>query len=398
MYKVVRYIFVFLLMYLLPLDVGGVKVSYLFNFFILFFIFYKLAKISISWNLLGVILFAYSIKILFSGGLYYAPVSTIVDGFKSILLPSILIYLYNYYKPREVYSFCLEISVFFALSTLPFLLELVKPVKSGYNLASFGENDTSGFIGFFENSHTAASCLAFSALFLINHLVYFWKNLKLEKRTFLIAVVLLTLLCLYKTYVRTGYLMIIVGVISIGVANFKVRYLVPYFIGLLTSFFLGFWVYERDSTLQNRLMDNNIYAENTMGSGRLEFIDASMEIFINSNLLENIFGLGIGKYQTEMGKIVGMEIYAHNGFVTALLRDGLIGFFLFCFISVFLIKKASECQSKLYKSLSISVVMSYLAYQLVQGNVISSIMEIFLGFLFVLMFSEKKCNMNNSHI
>ena len=113
----------------------------------------------------------------------------------------------------------------------------------------------------------------------------------------------------------------------------------PVFVALI-GFSLYF--YSKDTALQGRVMQQTIYNNDTdeqtydqISSGRLTLSLVNLESYWESNLLSKLFGMGF-QYSTDvMYKKIGMRKVSHNGFVDALVHNGLLGliFYLIYFKS-----------------------------------------------------------------
>lgn len=385
------YLFIFTLLYLQVINIGPVKISFIFNGIILFYcstmIIYKKNTLITpigKWSLLS------SLKVLISYGVFYNLSSVFIDSMKSITFPIIYLYLINFRNFTEIKRMSIFLSFLIISSSIPFLLNFINPINSGYNLNIFGSTN-SGFIGLFENSHSASVIVSICLLVLI----YF---VLLEKRTdfyvkrykiILIITILLGFYVEYKTYIRTGYLFLAVGLITFVIYSFNFKNIIYYIIFFIPTLFILFYVFNNDATLQARLLDNQQYssgnAEKDLGSGRILFQLSSIKIWLNASFGEKIIGIGQENFMERMEPLVGMKIYAHNGFMTFFVKDGIAGLFLYLRYNFSLI--SSSIKSKMTnKLLPIAISFSYISYQMVQGGVISSIMEIMLALIFSLLY------------
>ncbi|MHA6249629.1 O-antigen ligase family protein [Pontibacter sp. CAU 1760] len=387
---VVYYFIILVVLYIQPLEIGAIKITILFNVtLLLYFTLFLIRRRKIRLNKLGRFSLLSAIKTFFSVGVIYSPFNVLVDTFRSLIFPITYIFLFNKFSSLYLAKTLIIVSFVIISSSLFFVFGILVPINSGYDLSIFGSY-ASGFIGVFENSHSASATLSISIIILLYFLFINHNYFKLSKvYTFCLYITLaLGLYILYKTYIRTGYLMLVVGVMVLYLKTFKRSYIIPSFIiGILTLFLLSY-LYNNDSTLKSRLSDSQEYSTGDktkdLGSGRVIFQLASIEIWNSNNFEEKILGMGLEPYKDEMEKKVGLKIYAHNGFTTALLKDGLVGLLLFVFFifSIYYLTVNSYSQHKL---LGLSVFWSYLAYQMVQGGVISSVMELILALIFALV-------------
>jgi len=170
---------------------------------------------------------------------------------------------------------------------------------------------------------------------------------------------------------------------------FNVKYIPIYLILAIVTISSSLYLFQNDNVLRNRLLDNygnsNSDTEN-VGSGRLVFQVASFHIWSEGTVTEKLWGIGLNEYKDKMLKKLGLRIYAHNGFVSALVKDGIIGFILYFYFIGYMVFIAAKSRSP-FRVLALSFSLSYLSYQIVQGNIISQIMEVLLGAIFVLVYA-----------
>ena len=142
----------------------------------------------------------------------------------------------------------------------------------------------------------------------------------------------------YLTFVRTGYLMFIVGVVFLFLPkklNFK-----QVMSGLAVFLILGVGFYvllETNETFYNRIFDIRNGKQTAAGSGRFLFWMASFELWYNGSVFEMIFGHGFHDLIMYMYQKTGLPVFAHNEFFTQLGQNGLLGviFFIGYLISLF---------------------------------------------------------------
>src|SRR5690606_11536792 len=369
------YILLFLFFYIQPISIGGVKISFVTNGALILLILNFLLRNQVHFNKIGKIGIYNAIKIIFSKGFVLDFVGVIIECVKSLMLPLVHLYFSNSRFCSRLFYYLIFLCKFLVISSIPFLIGIIQPIKQGYDLSFFGQED-GGFVGFFENSHSSSACISLAILVLIFNFINRHKSWNPSRKFFEICVILLGLYVLYSTYVRTGYLMVFIGSIVLFVGYFRSQYLVYYFFVFSILAFLATYMFNRDEVLRNKLLDNyenSNTEEDNLGSGRILFLKASFDIWLEANSIDKIFGLGLQEYKEEMFKKVGQRIYAHNGFVSALVKDGLVGFLLYVYFIGLLIVESYRSNSH-YRLLALSVSLAYLAYQMVQGNVISQIM------------------------
>lgn len=343
--------------------------------------------------------YLFSIKSLISSGVITYPVESVSFFFKFIVLPL----AYNYlsvlfplngalYKTVfKVENMIYLLSVFIVLSVLPFILGIVDPVSSGYELGIYGVEIT-GFSGVFQNSHSAAIILSSATVFLI------FKVSNLSKgrgRFFLYGLIILGGYAILDTYVRTGWIMFVIGLAVYFFSKNNIKNylkLLPYVVVFL---FIVIAIYENSEIVQLRVNDTNVYTENLewyerVGSGRLVFAYTNITNWLDSDIDTILFGFGQGVSMDKMEDVIGVRLFSHNAFVDALSHNGLIGILIFIIfiLSMFsFIRKNKESQ---YYSITLSVYCMYVIFLLVQGgNVV--LLNFFIAALLLLISRDFAC-------
>lgn len=300
----------------------------------------------------------------------------VTDLVKYSLFPLIYLWLKNHYVRRnKLINILYILSIYSIISTIPFLLGFLSPLRHGYDLTSFGEEGGEGFIGIFYNTHMAAMSISFSLIIFI-FFSGFKKYRKKYDQIFFYIVVVVGLVALYKTYIRTGYLMLFGGLFMFYLKTYNPRQIIKYIAGGLLLFIIVTYQLSNDVVLNMRIFQNSVYSEtenksidlNNYGSGRPEFWEASLEIWQESTFQEKILGIGIVELQKRMENKVGLDIGSHNLFVDSLVRNGLLGLFLLCYMLIVLLMQLNRFKKSKFYILSISIYVSYLLYLVVQGG------------------------------
>ncbi|WP_316844695.1 O-antigen ligase family protein [Pedobacter psychrodurus] len=391
--SILLFVIIFFILYIQPLSAGGVKVSFVTIGLIYLYMVSKLIKRKLKGNALSNIGFLIAVKPLFSFGLNNLG-SVMLDVIKSLTFPLVILYMSRFFTLEKLRRYLIVFSLILIYASVPFLLKVLSPIKSGYRLSIFGAEDSSGFIGVFENSHSASITLSFCILILIYYSFYVKSdlaNINISKYVIYFAIVI-GLYVIYKTYVRTGYLTLITGSLYLFFKNFKLKHSPIYIAILIAVGLVVAFLFSTDEVLRNRILDQQQFStgneESDIGSGRLVFQLAALHIWSNLSFWEMLFGIGLENFMLNMQSLIGLKIYTHNGFLTALVKDGLIGFILFISYMFLIIKKSFYSKSP-DRDLCFSFSISYFFYQLVQGGVISSIMEIILAMVFALLYVKR---------
>jgi len=119
------------------------------------------------------------------------------------------------------------------------------------------------------------------------------------------------------------------------------------------------------------------------------FWKASIDLWLNGNLFEVLFGFGYEGLLDHIYKAVGLRVYAHNEFFTQLGQNGLLGviFFLGYLISLFgFIWKRRKRPSF---RLAIAIFFLYVSLMLTQGGMWFEL-DVFMAMVFVKLQFEQR--------
>lgn len=366
----------FIVFYIEVIDVFGIKFALLwkvcFLLFLLFFLiskktYNKIPKVSL-WGLL------FSFQSIFNLSLFANPVANITDAIKIAYIP-LLFAVYgdrflNVADGEKILKFLLLISQFIVLSTLPFLVGLIEPLSTGYNLSIFGLDDK-GFVGIFQTAHTAAITVA-SALIV---LVYFF-SLTHQKsdKLWLFFLISVGFTVLYYTYVRTGYLIFMIGVLVILLAKPSRYRLLAILLFIITLLVVGVFLFAYSDVFRMRILGSNIYMDGGgnssigIGSGREIFWASTFVYFFAQNAFAQFVGLGSTVGMDLMHNSVGLRIYAHNGFIDILQFYGFIGLLIYFIFIFYIVRELIRARGTSHFSLMVAIFAAYLAQMGVQGE------------------------------
>lgn len=400
-----RYCIFFIFFYIQAINISGIKISYVTFGLIYIYIVFKLLHNSISnkSDSIGNSSFFYPIKSFIFLGESYSSINTIVNFLAEANFFFIYKYSVNFLKRSVLLKWVLELSIFFILSFIPFIIKIVNPINSGYelNLFSNGEesDNLSSYIGIFENSHSAAVTISLSLL-IVSYTLFFkpqtWR-LNDQKNFFLNFVFILGVFVLYKTYIRTGFIMFLGGIFMMILCSITKKNLPKIFLVVLLSILALVFIVNNDQTLNNRIFDHTEYSSGSskdLGSGRVVFQLAALKIWGDGDVGQKIFGIGFEDFLNKMYGIVGLRIYSHNGFTSQLVRNGIFGLTLFCLFITTLFYRSIKCNYE-EKILYLGISVAYLFYQLVQGGVICPEMEVLLGLIYASTFRKKVKSLTN---
>lgn len=345
------------------LYIGPIKISHLWKGIILIYLLISVITKRVNFLIYWPFIWIAILQIL-NIELIHNPQNAIVNFSSTLLLPVLGIYVLRFDENRLKRGL-IFFSSFFIFAFIPYQLGLLTSIKEGYNLSAFG--GTSGLIGPFQNPHGASVTLA-SALIVV---LFYWFEGTCN-RIYLFFLFLLGFYFLISTYVRTGLAMFAIG--SLPILFYFGKKKASTFIRLIIfGFFLiiiaSNWILNND-VLMNRITGQSKFRTDdsieTMGSGRGGIYIASIQIFIESNPVEKIFGIGQSEQVIRLYKKTNMRIGSHNGFLDLLLQNGVLGILLFL-IYLFKIKKYSQRNKIEISILLLSLLISYITMTFFQG-------------------------------
>lgn len=370
------------------------KVQFILWFILYFFIFYienfSLAGISIAqlWKIPLILLILYVLfkyhrlqKISFVGFILafkslfnfnYLIFTNVYIFSKNLIIPGLynIISRFNL-KPLKYLSL---FSQFNLLSVFPFLFGVIVPPSSSdtLDLTAFGGADVNSFIGLFQKVHTASITLSASLIIVIALFKFYYWNSSFFFKFYLLCIILGGGYALYITYVRTGYLMFVVGfVILFFPRKVKFSQAFVFLLSIFLVFISFFYIIQENEVFRARLLDerknsNNLYE--SAGSGRLVIWENSLRLFSESNLLEKVLGVGFDNLLDHQRATTGIRVFSHNQFIDSLVIDGLFGFSILVLFLFSIYKSIQEFVDPFFKRIALSLFISYLFFLFVQGG------------------------------
>tara|TARA_R100001369_G_scaffold31211_4_gene55364 strand:+ start:47038 stop:48291 length:1254 start_codon:yes stop_codon:yes gene_type:complete len=338
---VVLGLFLFFLFHFESLSIGSVKISHLWKGILLLFLIFKILSKKRKQLFVYKPLILLAVLQLVNVELFINPFNAVFLFLTTLLLPLLGIYVLQF-SSLQLQKVLLFFSSFFILSFIPYELGIIESYGKLYNLASYGDAKQSGIIGPFQSPHAASTALAGSFLVIL----YFWFT-KYVNRIYLSILLILSFYLLIFTYVRTGMLMVTLGIIPMllyfvkkGVST-RIRLI---FIGGIFSVLISGWILSNE-VLIDRITGNRINKVETdsfeeLGSGRGQIYSYAVDIFLEANIFEKVIGVGQTEQVKRMDKKLGSGLIPHNGFLLILLNTGAIGLFVFL---VFIRKVINSC-------------------------------------------------------
>ena len=361
----------FITFYFETLELFGLKFAIIwksiFIIFIIFkFLFSKKSIVNKKYLFYG---YLFNLKKLFTLSTFTSFSASLSQLSRSVIFPIVLSYFNNFYSKKQLSIISQILPLYVIISTLPFLFGILEPLKQGYDLSSYGL-DSFGFIGIFQNCHSASMVLAFSLLVTLYFLKYTNSN---YQKIFYFVLILIGGYALIQTYVRTGIAMLLIGIIILYLHKNKISNVLKIIPLAAILIALLFTYYQNNDALQMRFQDKNIYNQSNtefdnIGSGRLKIATYAINNWWDEGYLSIFIGLGEKLSREKMANTKGSAVFAHNGFIEILQTDGILGILLY-FNFIFLIYKSiKKNKESHYYKLAISLLAMYLTGMFFQGG------------------------------
>lgn len=279
----------------------------------------------------------------------------------------------NKSKTLEIILFSL--AQFICLSSIPILLGVITPLNPMKSAESFGVEDTVYYSAIFGATHAASSYFCISILVL----VYGFTIGRFKSHTskiYNMVLIVIGLVSIFFAYTRTGWLMLVVGLIVLfRPTQVTYRKLALYLVSLTLIVGSLFYLYNYNEMFFNRLTGRNIYAgtggENIelRGSGRTTLWYNGITNWTYNNTYQLLFGAGFTKAVEGNFKSTGMRVISHNQFIDTLTQNGLVGLALLItfFWGIYrFIRRVNK--SAPYRSLSLSIYWCSLIFAFFQNE------------------------------
>tara|TARA_A100001037_G_C15141557_1_gene633978 strand:- start:1632 stop:2894 length:1263 start_codon:yes stop_codon:yes gene_type:complete len=374
------FVFFFVLFYVEPLPIGSVPFAVLWKallFAVLLIGLYisprgrALPRLTV-W---GLLLFVAG---FFNESLAIDPFETASTALKNAYIPILFgfwLYSFRDTEKGEYYArrFIIVLSAFILLSTTPFLLNLLSPLESGYDLSLFGGGDTVfGFVGIFQNAHGASMTLTVASATLLWALPYARTR---TTRMFYLALMAVGLVASFLTLVRTGLAMFASALLVLLASSRKRIHFRLALVLVIASVPSAVYLFETSEVFRLRMLGLNVLMArqdvtlNQLGSGRFLYWTTALGQFFSSPFQQQIFGFGPTLAKEYMFGAIGLRIYAHNGFIDILQFHGYFGLFAYAMMlrEIFRILLTLP-RSNPYFTLLAMHLTAYLIGMLVQGE------------------------------
>lgn len=333
----IRYIVFFILFLIIQYceglpSVGGISFAQLWKLPILGYLLYCLYKYDRKWFAFEKFSYLYSVENFLCPAILKDIVPIIIHASKQI--PLVLFFNFwvtKYKKDKDFLSTVLyTIAQYIAISSLLVLLGIVNPIRTARSADAYVEN-MSFYTGVFLTPHAASSYFCASFFILLYGFIAKHYNGMMSK-FYNASLIIVDLYSIYSCYVRTGWVMLIVGCIML--VDFKKIKFDNFYKVILVVFIvcLGFfYVYKNVPAIRIRLSEKTVYSEEdkvATGSGRLEFWKISWENYKENNFYGLMYGKGYDAVKDDIYKKTRMRVFSHNYFVDSLSQYGIIALLL----------------------------------------------------------------------
>lgn len=389
----------FLIFYLEPIILLGIKFAVIWKFFLFIYIIVKFKNSLKPTDTIGKYGFVYTVKNLFNLSAIRYPLQNAYHTIVIFNFPFLYNWLRNNFTERKLLKMIKRISIYVIISALPFYLRLIEPLGSGVETSTFNKDIkylSYSFSGLFQSAHAASIISSFAVL----NLVFFYNR---EKKIVYLFIALLGIVNIYMTYVRTGYVMLILGLlffVYIG-TNYKEKIKALVLI-IVASFTLIYFA--NTDLLINRLFNISKYSSSNevisydpeaLSSGRTLFWAINLVEWWNSDYLVKVLGLGEDVARDNMEKTIGLRVFSHNGFVDSFIENGIIGLFLFLGMFYYILKLLINNKDSTFFSLAATTALMFILMTFFQGGYYF-LMDLFLGMNFALV--QKNKNISNNFL
>ncbi len=320
----------FLLLYLEPIQIGGISFGILWKIVLMLLLFIPLIYATLKKKYIEMFAFisiVFAFKVLLSYSSLEYIVNSITIFTKTLMLPMLYLFFILKLKEGSLKFLAKHFAILIILSFIPYMLGVLTPLGEGYNLEPFGLDGQFGLVGPFINPHSASISIAFAMIIVTGQID---KENRLGENLFYILLLILAFYELIDTYVRTGIMIYLVTLMFYYLQNINFKKVL---LLIFTSLMLvagSIYLINTNETAKMRFQDKNKYMKKSdLGSGRFEFWNAAIENWLDDDFSVIFIGLGEEYAKDKMYEDVGLRIFAHNEFFQTLQQEGLIGMALF---------------------------------------------------------------------
>ena len=279
-------------------------------------------------------------------------------------------YYYSFHNLERLKYILICLSIFFLVSTIPFILGWVQPVETlRIGLSSFAESynlESNMLIGFFKHPAISSKVFVLSVAVIFS-LGYMNNKISPINKIWLLLIILLGFYCLYLSFTRTGWLMMALF-FSYYILNAKSLGPFKKIIGAILIFSTFYYLLINNDAFYSRIFgiregaisSANIITE--VSSGRNTIYFSILELIFRGDALTFYFGFG-----SEAFNELNFGAAAHNLFLEYFAVGGLISLVLYVIWYLMLYREILRSNN----NMSISSSVFALFYISLVGSLIS---------------------------
>jgi len=366
-----RFIYIVILFVLIYFEnielIGGIKLGYLWKILIIIF---SIIEFSIPKN--DNLIKAYLAFVFVSLFTVFTDltVASIASISKILWFYAIYILAKNSTAKNNLKLFYI-LSTFLLVSGIPVMLGILPSVETdSANLSEWGGADLNVFTGIFQGSHPAGIS---AAIAVIAYIAFYEKDI-LKHRYLGLFLIFLNIYFTYLSFNRTAWLNGIIFLFLFKKTKLQKKKIIYKYLVIIAVLLLSNYAFNNVKPIQNRILDvrddktyNNRAYDERIGSGRLSVYKAAIDVFKEMNIVEKTIGVGEQEYIKRMGLKLGMGLFAHNGFLNILLKNGLLGLFFYLIFLIYCLRMSFTSKSD-FRNLKISYVLAFIIFLLTQGG------------------------------
>jgi uncharacterized membrane protein len=387
------YLIGFIILYLEPIEIGGLTIGILWKLLLLLFLFFPILYHTLNYKKIDIFILFYilfAFKLLISYSSFDYPKVTFTIFTKALMLPMLYLYFIIKIESRTLLFLAKHFSLLIVVSFLPYIFGLLEPLGEGYQLVAYGLNDSFGLVGVFLNPHTASISLAFAMIVITTNIN---RENKKRENLFYLLILALGFYELMATYVRTGIVIYMCVLLYLLMRDINIKKIVL----LLTlgsfAFAGGVYLYQTNEIVRMRLEDKNKYVEDGgAGSGRLLYWKTAMNNWMNDDLSVIFIGLGEEYANDKMEDSIGERLFAHSEFFQILQQEGLIGFTLFLTTLFSLGFFISQYKNSIYHTTAFAIFLGIIVEMTFQGGFYFNVVFLLSIYLALLKHEERWFN------
>ena len=341
-----------------------------------------------------------SIEYILSPEILINPINAIVRISKQ--LPFILFYgfwrQFFAHRKETLEKILYGLAQFISLASAVVLLGIVHPMNGYLTAESFGIENLVYYSCVFGAPHAASSYFVASTLVLFNGFIT--RRFKSRwSKIFNATLIAISLISVFRAYVRTGWLMLAIGLLFFIKINRITKRQLNITLLAVTLCISGIlYLYNTNEAFYARLTGKNVYTHtggnsiDTGGSGRTVFWKNAVEnLWAADSPYATLFGQGFTKVADDNYRTTGMHVFSHNQFLDALSQNGVIGLFLL--LAFFGSLWRFICQKQgIHKRLCMSLFVSSVVFAFFQNEMYFDYAVIFSLAVAILECEDKEYN------